>query len=173
MSLTREKTGTRTFLEQVIRVTRDVQVDLLRIAQLYPRQLSEEKARQYINDFRVLMDEELLEQIEFEWVRAGSYVVLDALRYKVHNGKTTVRADRPGGFQYDSVVAIGDFHVLTWRDWGAFNALPLATRADITRRLRIAWSPAADRDYSLGSWSGDKSFVQPDISIQRQRFLRR
>lgn len=171
MSTSYTQSTTKTFGQQVVRVTRDARVDLLWVASAYPHQLSESEALKYINDFRVLMDEEVLKQIEYTWMLSGTDTVVDALRYTVRGGSAT-SSDRPGGLKYDAVAAKATFQVLVWRDWDAFNGLPEATKQDINRRLQISWASVGAKDYSRGRWSTDRNYVQPDVSLERQRFTR-
>ena len=80
-SQTRTATQTST-LTKVVYVTRKVQADLFNIVDTYG-QITQEYAEELIHDLRILLDEDVLERIDFLWTYPGTNIVAGAYIYKV------------------------------------------------------------------------------------------
>src|SRR5437667_12595785 len=154
-SATRAATGTTPYTF-VLHITRKVQADLLAIGDTY-EYFTEDYTQDVIHDLRVLIDEELIDQIRFIWTQPGTTRVLDALRYVVVDGVAGLADDRPGGVRYSSVLASADFQVrISYNNrWTNMNPVE---RQSIRSQLDLSWGAAGQLDYSGGRWFSDRSY---------------
>ncbi len=167
---TRVTTDTKTYAEQVRRVTRNVQTDLLQIANLY-RQISETEALEYIADFRTLMNERYLDQMEFRWMSIGTTTVVDAFRYKVINDEARA-LDRPGGITYDSALARARFEV-TINYSAQWRSIDESEQRAVKKNLKVSWGPTDVGNYAGGGFVADRVYGQTEVGLDRDRFRKR
>lgn len=168
-SATRTATATST-VTKVVYVTRKVQADFLAILDTYGY-FSDQYAQQLIHDVRVLLDEEVIDQVHFVWTRPGGAYVLDELAYRVVTGSVGLADDRPGGIRYRADLASADFHVrITYN--GRWRRMDEEDRDAIRRDLQLRWTAAGELDYTGGSWVADRTYSREDLGLQRRRFVR-
>ncbi|MGG6242776.1 hypothetical protein ACQ4N7_29570 [Nodosilinea sp. AN01ver1] len=168
-SYTRSTTQTST-QSKVIHVTRKVQADLLAILDHYGY-FSEDYAQKLINDIRVFIDEEAIEQVKFTWTRLGSNVVVEELDYKVVWGDIGLADDRSGSIRYRFDLTTAKFQVRTnysdrWR------RMPEDQKKLIREDLKLQWKPANRLDYTGGQWSAERSYSKDGLGLNRSRFTR-
>jgi len=168
---TRTVDTTATFVEQVMRVTRPVRTELLQIVEMYGH-LSVDEAVNYILDFRDLMSERFLSEIEIVWTSRFTALVLDGLRYAIRNGEAVRTMSRPGGLAYDVAIKGANFSILIYYT-SLWHAQSDAYKAEFTRGLRIPWSRAAAPNYGGGRYVDDgREYGQSSVGISRLRFTK-
>jgi Bacterial HORMA domain family 1 len=150
----------------VIHITRKAQADLLAIGDTY-QYFTEEYAQNVIHDVRILIDEEVIDRVQFIWTKQGTNLVLDALRYIVVNGQAGLADDRPGGIQYDAALATADFHVRV-----TYNNRWLSVMHSIQPNLALTWGSAGNLNYSNGRWVADRTYSMDGRGLVRNRFIR-
>src|SRR5688572_22679409 len=150
----------------VIHITRKAQADLLAIGDTY-EYFSEDYAQKVIHDVRILIDEEVIDRVEFVWTKRATNEVLDALRYLVVNGQAGLADDRPGGIQYDQALAAADFQVRV-----TYNSRWLKVKHSIEGDLALTWSPAGQINYSNGRWVADRTYSMDGRGLIRNRFVK-
>jgi hypothetical protein len=166
---TRAATGTTPYTS-VLHITRKVQADLLAIGDTY-EYFTEDYTQDVINDLRVFIDEEVVDQIRFIWTQAGRTKVLDALRYVVIDGVAGLADDRPGGIRYDSALASADFHVrITYNS--RWKKMDIAERRSVRSQLALSWGAAGQLDYTGGRWIDDRTYSMDSKGLVRNRFVR-
>jgi hypothetical protein len=147
-SYTRSSTQTST-VSKVIHVTRKMQADLLSILDHYGY-FSEDYAQKLINDIRVFIDEEVIDQVKFTWIRAGSNVVLEELDYKVVWGNIGLADERSGGIRYRFELTTANFQVrITYSD--RWRKMPEEQKELVQEDLKLEWRPA--NQTGLRRWS--------------------
>ncbi|SRR6266404_925579 len=166
-SATRTQTST---YSKIIYVTRKVQADFLAILDTYGY-FSEDVARGAVNDIRVFLDEEVIDQISFAWRVPGGTRVLDELKYIVVSGIAVKVDDDSGGIGYQVELASADFEVRVhfsqrWRDIGRDG------RDNIRERLKCLWGVADSLDYGGGRWVSDRTYSSGGYGLTRERFVR-
>jgi hypothetical protein len=168
-SYTRSTTQTST-QSKVIHVTRKVQADLLAILDHYGY-FSEDYAQKLINDIRVFIDEEAIEQVKFTWTRSGSNVVMEELDYKVIWGNIGLADDRSGGIRYRFDLTTAKFQVrINYSD--RWRRMPEDQKELIREELKLQWKTANQLDYSGGQWSSERSYSKDGLGLSRSRFTR-
>ncbi len=169
MTLTRTGAATTTY-ERIEYVTRKVRADLFAIVDSY-RYFDERRATNLIADVRTFLDEEVLDRVQFVWLRRGTQVVLEEFRYVVlADGSGCVDA-RSGGVPYRPELASADFRVqVTYSD--RWTRLSDAEREAIRKRLVLSWGPAGRLDYAGGSWVTDRAYAKDGYALERKQFTR-
>jgi hypothetical protein len=171
VSATQTRAGTQTgTLSKIVYVARKVEADLLAIIDTYGYG-SEQWAIDVMHDVRVLMDEEVIEKVYLAWTRRGTNEVLDAYSYRVIIGGLGLADDRSGNIRYRPELVGAEFHFRVDykpRWW----QLGVADKADIQERLTFGWTTGGALDYSMGRWTGDKTYSKDDFGVARDRFLR-
>lgn len=166
---TRTASSTETFAEQVLRVTRPVLTDLLAIVEMYGH-LTEDDAYKYILDFRDLMNERYLENIEACWTSNVTRVVVDGLKYIIVNGEAVRAMNRPGGIAYNATVAASNFKLII-RYTPLWHSRTAAEQAAFNKKLRINWGPVAPLNYGRGSYVAEgHEYGAASVAVSRLRF---
>lgn len=166
-SQTRTATATST-LTKVVYVTRKLQADLFNLVDTY-EQISQEYAERLIHDMRVLLDEEVLERIDFYWKYPGTNVVIGAYFYKVISAGIGLVDERAGGMRYDPLLQGADFNVRL--HWNAhWNGMSEADRKAISDKCVIGWVTGEVLDYSRGTTSAEKTYSKDGLGLGRERF---
>jgi hypothetical protein len=161
--------STFTFVEQVLRVTRPVYSDLLALIDMYG-QLTKEDAWKYVQDFRTLMNEQYLKEIEIRWLRPGTLKVIDGIKYVVVNGEAVRAMDRPGGIAYDQTLKNASFSLVI-RHTQLWHSRSAQFQADFEKKLKVQWSDAAPVDYGSGSYVDDgHQYGAASVGVSRKRF---
>jgi hypothetical protein len=168
-TLTRSVTATMPYTS-VVHITRKVQTDILEIGDTYAY-FTETYAQNVIHDVRIFIDEEVIEKVEFVWLKAGTNQVLDALRYVVVKGVVGLADDRPGGIHYDPTLASADFHVRVSYN-SRWTSMGESERNLIRSDLKLRWGPAGQLDYSGGRWVDDRTYSMDSQGLVRNRFVR-
>ena len=153
-------TGTETStLSNVIKVTRKVQADVLAIHDTYGH-FSEAYARELISDLRVFLDEEVVSFVLFVWTTPGTADVLDAIRYRVISGGSTLVDDKPGGITYNPALKSASFHMqVTYNErWAKMSE---SEKQAVRDRLSPGWGPAAVLNYGTATFVSDRTY-SPD-----------
>ena len=172
MSATGTRTGTHTTTySKIIYVTRKVQADFLAILDTYGY-FSEDVARKVVSDIRVLLDEEVIDQLQFTWRQPGSKRVLEELRYAVILGVAVLMDDRSGGIQYRPELAAADF-VVQVRYNQRWLSIGSVGRDTVRKDLKCPWGDGYYLDYSGGQWVTDRTYSSGGYGLVRQRFIRR
>jgi hypothetical protein len=166
-SQTRTTTATST-LTKVVYVTRKVQADLFNLVDTY-EQITQEYAERLIHDLRILLDEEVLERIEFLWTYPDTNVVVGAYIYKVISAGVGLADDRAGGIRYDPVLQVSEFRVRISRN-AHWYGMSDADKDAITEKCCIGWTSGATLDYSRGGATSDKTYSKDGLALSRERF---
>jgi len=155
-------------LTKVVYVTRKVQADLFALVDTYA-QISVDYAVDLIHDLRLLLDEEVLDRIDFLWTRPLSDSVVGAYSYQVLVGGLGLVDDRAGGIRYDPTLQQSEFRVRIYYNtrWALMSA---DEQRGIRARCRLSWSAGAALDYSQGSWSPERGYAKDDLGLNRRRF---
>jgi len=132
---------------------------------------TETYAREVIHDVRIFIDEEVIDKVEFVWMKAGTNQVLDALHYIVVNGVVGLADDRPGGIRYDPALASADFRVRVYYN-NRWSNIGEAERNSVREGLTLKWGPAGQLDYSGGRWVNDRTYSMDSKGLVRTRFVR-
>ena len=168
-TLTRSGTGTMPYTS-VVHITRKVQTDMLEIGDTYAY-FTEKYAQDVIHDVRIFIDEEVIEKVQFVWLKAGTTQVLDALRYVIVKGAIGLADDRPGGIHYNPILASADFHVRVSYN-SRWTTMSESERNLVRSRLTPGWGSAAQLDYSGGRWVDDRTYSMDSQGLVRNRFVR-
>ena len=160
---TRTATATST-LTKVVYVTRKVQADLFNLVDTY-QQISQEYAENLIHDLRILLDEEVLDRIDFYWTYPDTNVVVGAYIYKVISAGVGLVDERAGGMRYDATLQASDFSVRIYRNSHWFG-LSEADRRAIADECHIGWTTGAVLDYSRGSSTADKTYAKDGLGLE-------
>jgi hypothetical protein len=168
-----EQITTRTFQEQVRRITRNVQTDLLELVESYPHQLTREDALEYIADFRAFMGELYLEYIEFRWTSPGTNEMYGGFKYIIVNKEAVRELDKPGGITYDPQLAQCNF-TITIRRTDKWRASAETSKREFDKnKLKISWGPAQAVTYNKGRYvADDRSYGETSVAVNRMRFKR-
>jgi hypothetical protein len=165
---TRSATQTNSFA-RLLYVTRKVQADLLAIVDTYGC-YSEDYAIKLIKDFRVFLDEEVVDRVVFYWTTAGQSEVLYAYSYTVIGGDA-LADDRSGGIRYradleEAPFSVRVFYAARWRQ------LLEADKQAIRDRLSLTWGSAGQLNFSGGRWEADRTYSSGGVGLVRERFVR-
>lgn len=165
-----ESASTTSTLTKVVYVTRKVQADLFNLVDTYG-QISQDYATTLIHDLRILLDEEVLDRIEFVWTYKNTDVVIGAYVYKVITAEYGLVDDRAGGIRYDAMLQNADFGVRITRNerWRTMSA---AGKKAINDQCDIGWVPASALDYSRGTLTSERMFSNGDLGLDRLGFKR-
>lgn len=155
-------------LTKVVYVTRKVQADLFALVDTYA-QISVDYAIDLIHDLRILLDEEVLDRIDFLWTRPWTDRVVGAYSYKVLSGDIGLVDDRAGGIRYDPTLQGSNFRVRIYYNarWDGFSE---EDRLAIKSRCRLSWGPGQALDFSQGSWDPERGYAKDDLGLARGRF---
>ena len=164
---TQSLTAANTYTD-VVSVTRKLRADILQVLDHYGY-FSVDYAEDIIHDLRLMIDERILDSVEFTWRAYGSHSVLEAFRYNVMDGDIKLADDRPGGIPYRPHLKNVRFTVVV-----RYNAAgrKLSTTDKQSLGFKLTWGPAGHFDYSAGSWSSDRYYVSNRIGLQRLAFNR-
>jgi len=166
-SQTRTATSTLT-LTKVVHVTRKVQADLFNLVDTYA-QITQDDAETLIRDLRILLEEEVLERINFLWTYAGTNIVVGAYIYKVITAGVGLVDERAGGMRYDATLRAADFRVrIYWNShWYGMSA---ADRDAIREKCSFTWTPGEALDFSRGTSTAERTYAKDDLGLARERF---
>lgn len=164
---TRTASATST-LSKVVYITRKVQADLFNLVDTYS-QITQDYAETLIHDFRILLDEEVIERIDLLWPYKYTNVVIGAYVYKVINAGSGLADDRAGGIRYDSVLENCDFGVRIYRN-AHWSAMSDADRKAIADRCIIQWTPGGSLDFSRGTMTSERMYSNSGLGLDRGRF---
>jgi hypothetical protein len=169
LATTQTRTATQTStLSRVLYVTRKVQADLFALVETY-RQVSEEYAKNLIHDLRILLDEEVIDQIRFVWTVPGTNLVIGAYSYKVIATGVGLADDRSGGIGYNSALQQAEFKVRV--DYNArWYAMTDTGRAAIMKDFSLSWGPGGSLDYSRGRFEAERTYSKDGYGLGRERF---
>ena len=166
-SQTRTRTATLT-LTKVVHVTRKVQADLFNLVDTYA-QITQDYAERLVHDLRILLEEEVLERIDFLWTYPDTNVVVGAYIYKVITGGVGLVDERAGGMRYDATLQAADFRVRIY--WNShWYELSSADRDAIRERCSFAWTPGEALDFSRGASTTERTYAKDDLGLARERF---
>lgn len=170
-SSTRTAAATTT-VAKIAYVTRKMQADFLAILDTYTYDgYSESYALKIVEDIRSLLDEEVLDVVEFVWTQKWSNQVLDTFRYSVVTGNVASTNDRSGGVGYYSELAEADFTVrLTYNQ--RWKNMSQSERNIISKDLNVTWVSANQLNYGSGSWTTEKTYSKDGYGVVRERFVR-
>lgn len=160
--------STTSTLSKVVYITRKVQSDLFNLVDTYS-QISQDYAETLIHDFRVLLDEEVIERIDLLWTYRNTNVVIGAYVYKVINGGSGLADERAGGIRYDSALENCDFGVRIYRN-AHWRSMSDADRKSIADKCIIPWSPGGSLDFSRGTLTSDRMYSNNGLGLDRGRF---
>lgn len=170
-TMTRSASATQTStLTKVVYVTRKVQADLFNIVDTY-NQITQDYAEKLIHDLRILLDEEVLDRIEFLWTYRSTEIVLGAYAYKVIGDGIGLADDRAGGIRYDAVLQSCDFSVRIFRN-AHWRQMSTASKQSITDQCDLNWSPAGPLDYSRGTFTSGRMYSKDGLGLNRDGFKR-
>lgn len=172
MSFTQSRSASQTTsLAKVKYVTRRVQADLLGIFDTYGY-YSEEYGLKVIKDLRVMLDDEVINRVDFVWTAKGTNNVLDSLSYTVVRGDWLPNNDS-GGIRYrpELAASVADFSVVIyrndrWRDMSEFS------KNEVRSRLFLSWESNANHNYGFGWWMSDRTYSKDGYGVERKRFVR-
>lgn len=164
---TRSASATST-LSKVVYVTRKVQADLFNLVDTYS-QISQDYAETLIHDFRILLDEEVIERIDLLWTFKNTSVVIGAYVYKVINADNGLADERAGGIRYDSILQNCDFAVRIYRN-AHWRAMSDADRKAIDAKCHITWTPGGALDFTRGTLTSDRMYSNNGLGLDRGRF---
>ena len=164
-TLTRTLTETTSF-PKIVYVTRKVQADFLAILETYGY-FSEDYAHRLITDVRTLLDEEVIDRVNFVWTAVESTRVIEAFSYEVILNGLGLADDRSGGIRHNSDLAGAEFHVRVF-----YNERWRTMEEDERRQipLLLTWSVGGQLDYSSGYWSSDRTYSTEGYALARKRF---
>lgn len=166
---TQTRTATQTStLTKVVYVTQKMQADLFNLVDTY-NQISQEYAERLIHDLRFLLDQEVLDRIDFYWTYPGTNVVVGAYIYKVVSAGVGLVDDRAGSMRYDPLLQASEFSVRIYRNALWFD-MSDADRKAINDKCVIGWTTGAVLDYSRGSTSAEKTYSKDGYGLNRERF---
>lgn len=163
------ETATST-LTKVVYVTRKVQADLFNIVDTY-NQITQSYAEDLIHDLRILLDEEVLDRIEFLWTHKDTNIVLGAYAYKVIGDGIGLADDRAGGIRYDSVLQQCDFTVRIFRN-DRWREMAPESQKVISDQCDLQWSPGGLLDYSRGTFTSGRMYSKDGLGLDRDGFRR-
>jgi hypothetical protein len=166
-SQTRTATQTST-LTKVVYVTRKVQADLFNLVDTYG-QITQAYADKLIHDLRVLLDEEVLERIDFLWTSPGTNIVVGAYIYKVITADIGLVDDRAGGMRYDATLQGAAFKVRIYRN-SRWYGMSNADRKAIATKCWIDWTPGEILDFSRGNSIAERMYSNDGLGLGRDRF---
>lgn len=167
MTSTRSTTLTSTH-SKIIYVTRKVQTDLLEIVDTYGF-FSQDYAHDLTHDLRVFLDEEVVDKVEFAWIRPGTNYVLAAFEYTVILAGLGLADDRAGGIRYCPELANAVFRVHVYYNGRWLKMIEFEKEA-IRKDLSLNWGPGGQLDYSRGRWVADKTYSMQGYGLPRRRF---
>ena len=167
MTQTRSATQTAT-LTKVVYVTRKAQADLFALVDTYG-QITEQYALDLIHDLRLLLDEEVIDRIEFNWTLPGTNQVVGAYSYTVISAGIGLVDDRAGGIRYNSRLQAANFGV-QWSYNDRWRSLADTGRQAIRQQARLGWGAADRLDYSRGYWNFDRTYAKEDFGLNRGNF---
>ena len=159
------QTGTMT---KVVHVTRKVQTDLFELVDTYG-QITEKYAGKLIHDLRLLLDEEVIDQIDLVWTRPGTSQVIGAYSYKVIAAGYGLVDNRAGGIRYDATLQNSEFRVRIHNN-SRWYQLTDTDREAIETQCLLSWGLGKQLDFSRGSWVLDKTYSKDGYGLGRQRF---
>ena len=166
---TQTRTATQTStLTKVVYVTRKVQADLFNLVDTYG-QITQLYAEELIHDLRILLDEEVLERIDFLWTYPGTNIVVGAYIYKVITADVGLVDDRAGGMRYDATLQGATFNVRIYRNSHLYG-MSDADRQAIADKCWIGWTPGQLLDFSRGSSTADRMYSKEGLGLGRERF---
>ena len=155
-------------LTKVVYVTRKVQADLFALVDTYA-QISVDYAIDLIHDLRLLLDEEVLDRIDFLWTRPWTNQVVGAYSYTVLSGGVGLVDDRAGGIRYDPTLQRSEFSVRIYFN-SRWYSLSDQEKWAIKSRCRLSWGAGQSLDYSQGTWSPERGYAKDDLGLGRGRF---
>lgn len=166
---TQTRTATQTStLTKVVYVTRKMQADLFNLVDTY-NQITQEYAERLIHDLRLLLDQEVLDRIDFYWTYPGTNVVVGAYIYKVVTAGVGLVDDRAGSMRYDPLLQASEFSVRIYRN-SLWRDMSDADRKAINDKCVIGWTTGAVLDYSRGASSAEKTYSKDGYGFNRERF---
>jgi hypothetical protein len=155
-------------MTKVVYVTRKVQADLFALVDTYG-QMTEDYAQKLIHDLRLLLDEEIIDRIDFLWTWAGTNQVVGAYSYRVIAAGMGLVDDRSGGIRYDPALQESKFAVRIYHNTRWYQ-LTDEDREAIGTQCWLPWGPGGQLDYSRGSWTLDRTYSKDGYGLGRQRF---
>jgi hypothetical protein len=155
-------------LTKVVHVTRRVQADLFNLVDTYS-QITQAYAESLIHDLRILLDEEVLERIDFLWTYPGTNIVVGAYIYKVITADVGLVDDRSGGMRYDVRLQAAAFKVRIYRN-SHWYGMSDADRKAIADKCQITWTPGEALDFSRGSSAAERMYSKDGLGLSRERF---
>lgn len=150
-------------------MTRKVQADLLAILDTYGY-YSEEYGLKLIKDLRVLLDEEVINRVDFVWSKSGTNEVIYSLSYTVIRGDA-LPDDDTGDIPYSSALlaSVASFTVVIHRN-RRWKDMPEYSKDRVREKLELTWENDADFNYGLGWWVKDRTYSKGGYGLERQRF---
>lgn len=167
--VSRSRTGTQTSsYSRVLHVTRRLQADLFNLVDTYG-QISESYAKDLIHDFRVLLDEDVLEMIRLLWKQHNSSKVIFGYSYTVLDGVSGLVDERSGGIRYRSQLLDHKFSVRIFYN-DRWNELSESSRSEIRSQCRLTWSKGTPLNYPTGSGSDSRTFAKDNYGLRRNSY---
>ena len=172
MSFTQSRSSSQTTTwARVKHVTRKAQADLLAVLDTYGY-YSEEYGLSIIKDLRVLLDDEVIDRVDFVWTKKGTDDVIESLSYTVVRGDALPDNDT-GDIRYrpELSAAVASFSVVIYRNQRWRN-MPESSKADVRSRLALGWDSDANHNYGLGWWQNDRTYSKGGYGLERKRYVR-
>jgi hypothetical protein len=172
VSFTQSRSSSQTTtLVRVKYVTRKVQADLLAILDTYGY-YSEEYAINTIKDLRVMLDEEIIDRVDFVWIKKGTNEVLDSVSYTVVRGDALPDHDS-GDIRYrpELAASVASFSVVIYRNQ-RWRDMPEVSKRAIRSQMNDPWEGDVDHDYGFGWWTTDRTYSKGGYGLERKRYVR-
>jgi len=166
---TQTRTATQTStLSKVLYVTRKVQADLFAIVDTYG-QISQDYAENLIHDFRLMLDEEVIDRIDLLWTKASTNEVVGAYIYTVVSSDAGLVDDRSGGIRYDPSLVVSNFGVRIYYN-ERWRKMSDSEKATIRNGCHFPWGPGAALDFGRGTKTADRTYSKEGYGLGRERF---
>jgi Bacterial HORMA domain family 1 len=152
-------------------VTRKVQADLFAILDTY-RYYSEGYAIHTIMDLRVMLDEAIIDRVDFVWTKKGTNEVIDCLSYTVVRGDALPDQDT-GDIRYRPELAaqVATFSVVIYRNQ-RWRDMPEASKRAIREQMNDPWEGDVEHYYGFGWWMTDRTYSKGGYGLERKRYVR-
>jgi hypothetical protein len=148
-----------------------VQADLLAVFDTYGY-FSEEYGLNIIKDLRVMLDDEVIDRVDFVWTKKGTNDVIESLSYTVVRGDA-LRDDETGDIRYrpELAASVAEFSVVIYRNQ-RWRDMPESSKADVCSRLILGWDTDANHNYGFGWWQNDRTYSKGGYGLERKRYVR-
>jgi hypothetical protein len=120
----------------------------------------------------VMLDEEIIDRVDFVWTKKGTNDVIDSLSYTVVRGNALLD-DESGDIHYrpELAASLASFSVVIYRNQ-RWRGMSDVSKRTIRSLMKDSWEGDVEHNYGFGVWTTDRTYSKGGYGLERKRYVR-